>query len=102
MLKGQKTEIQRTFPAHELKATIPVLMSTPVATLLKLADEIRYGIISGAKKGQRKLDRCLHLCLLFLAVAGTVTAVALTAGFPALFDTSRQPYIANPTRFGTT
>ena len=43
MLKGRKQKHSERFPAHEMKATIPVLMSTSVATRLKeLADEIKY------------------------------------------------------------
>ena len=43
MLKGRKQKFAERFPAHEMKATIPVLMATPVATRLKeLAAEIRY------------------------------------------------------------
>ena len=43
MLKGRKQKYAERFPAREMKATIPVLMSTPVATRLKeLAAEIRY------------------------------------------------------------
>ena len=43
MLKGRKQKFAERFPAHEMKATIPVLMATPVETRLKeLADEIKY------------------------------------------------------------
>ena len=43
MLKGRKQKYNERFPAHEMKATIPVLMSTPLAARLKkLADEIKY------------------------------------------------------------
>ena len=43
MLKGRKQKFSERFPAHEMKATIPVLMSTPLAARLKkLADEIKY------------------------------------------------------------
>ena len=43
MLKGRKQKYAERFPAHEMKATIPVLMSTSVATRLKkLTDEIKY------------------------------------------------------------
>ena len=42
-LKGRKQKYSERFPAHQMKATIPVLMSTPVAARLKqLADEIKY------------------------------------------------------------
>ena len=43
MLKGRKQKYSERFPAHQMKATIPVLMSTLVAARLKqLADEIKY------------------------------------------------------------
>ena len=42
-LKGRKQKYSERFPAHEMKATISILMSTPVAARLKrLAAEIRY------------------------------------------------------------
>ena len=41
-LKGRKQKYSERFPAHEMKATIPVLMSTPLAARLKkLADKIK-------------------------------------------------------------
>ena len=43
MLKGRKQKFAERFPAHQMKATIPILMSTPLAARLKkLADEIKY------------------------------------------------------------
>ena len=42
MLKGRKQKYGERFPVHEMKATIPILMSTPLASRLKeLAEEIR-------------------------------------------------------------
>ena len=42
-LKGRKQKYSERFPAHQMKATIPILMSSPLAARLKrLADEIKY------------------------------------------------------------
>ena len=42
MLK-RKLKYSERFPANEMKATIPILMATPLASRLKkLADEIKY------------------------------------------------------------
>ena len=51
-LKGRKQKYSERFPAHQMKATIPVLMSTPLAPRLKqLADEIKY-------EHPKKFDAC--------------------------------------------
>ena len=61
MLKGRKQKFSERFPAHEMKATIPVLMSTPLAARLKkLADEITsMSIKPGAKRGSRHCEEAI-------------------------------------------